>query len=622
MKRGSISAAASAYFGVTQECRQQIYNLPSLPKDGVVQSSASSGSSGHRRRASQPRVASLAGAHGFDSRHTLQTAIGLAAAVWDTFLHLMEQSGDVIGVIQSFVTSFEALPTSVLRSEHHDEILSADIPASTLSALQALHPDITDSTDSGSGGQFDAGGAPSARVHSLLARLRRWLRDHPAWKGVADQAAGTGSRVPSAPLVHTAGVQLSWQEVDDCLERFVTGKLHRTIAHPTAYPDGDTLNSFLELRCRALRTLVGWEQLDCSPPPVSAPLAWQLAVAWLQAVPRFAAPCDKLNCMLNSCSVVSKLLSHSYSSEGGTIRTAKGAQVGADDFLPSLIYVILQAAVPSMYSDLQYVQAYRDKTQLLSENGYYFTNITSACNFVASATPQQLRLRQEQVQQATQAALHAMQATAERLNKHAASSSDTDCVLQSQAAAWEESLVLQASAAVACSSEQSLGNLRGLCAEQQACCDALLQSTVDSSVLATLGLGAAAAAPPSSPLSQRAGTASSSSPVGLGQQQESELILAAMLEDESSESEDQHCDTPAAHGVRTGAAGSALEYQALRAAKRALRALPEAKLTNKTTKRLLKLRESVGNSAPKGEFESQLARLRAVLVDAQLVAAL
>jgi len=575
-------------------------------------------------------VASLAGAHGFDSRHTLQTAIGLSAATWDSFLHLLEQSGDVVGVVQSFVAAFEQLPFSLLQSEEHDEILSVDISPGMRTALTQLQSHAAFNS-SGAAPPEDAPAEgkepPSARVHSLLARLRKWLRDHPAWKTITSEQQGApthghphsnlGAGLSSGGALG-GDVQLSWREVDDCLERFVTGKLHRIITNPLAYPDGHTLNSFLQLRCLALQGLVGWEQLDCKPPPISQALPWKLAIAWLQAVPRFAAPCDKLNCMLNSCSVVSKLLSHSYDSISGSICQADGAQVGADDFLPSLIYTILQAAVPSMYSDLQYVQAYRDKSQLLSENGYYFTNITSACNFVASATPNQLRLHAGDVEAATAQALARMQAQSAHSASGAAAEQPS---AGTPAALWEEELLLLACRASAEQPDGQVGTLQELCSEQDACCAALSNSQVDSSVLATLGMAPPAAFPRLGAISSAANPPPDKL-TGAHSHHDSELILAALMDGDSVDEDSEDSTFSVQVSAASSGACDDSVRQAVQSSAYALRGVPPKKLLGRSARRLQKLRDSVGNQAPDGQFQAQLARLRSVLADTQIMAAL
>lgn len=52
---------------------------------------------------------------------------------------------------------------------------------------------------------------------------------------------------------------------------------------------------------------------------------------------------------------------------------------GADDFLPVLIYVVIQANPPKLASNLEYIQRFRTHSLMAAEFAYFFTQLVGAC---------------------------------------------------------------------------------------------------------------------------------------------------------------------------------------------------------------------------------------------------
>ncbi|OMJ20110.1 Vacuolar protein sorting-associated protein 9a [Smittium culicis] len=98
----------------------------------------------------------------------------------------------------------------------------------------------------------------------------------------------------------------------------------------------------------------------------------QFARAELVKMNEFKSPRDKLICVLNCCTVIFGLLKHV---EG---------DVGADSFLPLLIYVIIISNPPKLASNINYISRFRSPEKLQSEAGYYLTNVLGAIAFIES----------------------------------------------------------------------------------------------------------------------------------------------------------------------------------------------------------------------------------------------
>ena len=98
-------------------------------------------------------------------------------------------------------------------------------------------------------------------------------------------------------------------------------------------------------------------------------------------------PHDKLRNMLECCKVLYNLLTNFIGN----------GELGADQFLPALIYLILKANPPHLPSNLFYIEKFcSSKSELCGEASYYFTNVQSCINFLFNLKPHDLVMPPEE----------------------------------------------------------------------------------------------------------------------------------------------------------------------------------------------------------------------------------
>lgn len=138
--------------------------------------------------------------------------------------------------------------------------------------------------------------------------------------------------------------------------------------------------------------------------PAIDPILLELGISELKRMNIYKAPRDKLVCILNACRVIGNVLRKENASRPAS----------ADDFLPLLIYSLLQANPPSLVSNVEYVATFRHPDRMMGEEAYFFTALQSAVEFIKDVGPDQLSIGKEEFDRNVKEAGEALDEDAKR----------------------------------------------------------------------------------------------------------------------------------------------------------------------------------------------------------------
>jgi ribosomal protein L25 (general stress protein Ctc) len=186
-------------------------------------------------------------------------------------------------------------------------------------------------------------------VLKFLNEVMQEIKEHPQWKNASEQ------------------------EIDNAregIEKYVMTKIYSKVFSPTI--DDLKQDNVLATRLSSFRKLRP-EHLDI-PANIFLDPSCNVAVEELKKMNNYKTPRDKMICISNCCKIIFNVLTKLNPKEAPS----------ADSFLPVLIFLVMKANPPHLHSNLKYIMEYRNPDKMISESGYFLTNLQSTIMFWAN----------------------------------------------------------------------------------------------------------------------------------------------------------------------------------------------------------------------------------------------
>ena len=171
------------------------------------------------------------------------------------------------------------------------------------------------------------------------------------------------------------------EEVVEDVEKHVTRRMYQEIFPAEPSPP--------DFRLHELTVKLGWVQPEYLDIPVHNrnEAMWKYAIQALKDTDERMSPVEKLSCLVECITIIVNVLELCSNSDSG---------ISSDDSLPIIIYIVIKAQPKWMYSNLNYINKFRDQSKMLAQSGFCFSQIQSAIQFIENVGPESFSLPAEQ----------------------------------------------------------------------------------------------------------------------------------------------------------------------------------------------------------------------------------
>lgn len=180
------------------------------------------------------------------------------------------------------------------------------------------------------------------------------------------------------------------EQLNDHMEHVLNGQIYQAISARIINEDEDH-NMAIQRRIRSLNwiTVEHLEiSIDFGHPNVHDLL--DQAICQMVEMNSKTSSIEKLDCIVQCSKTIFQLLQVNPPS-------GKSVPVSADQFLPVLVFVVIQANPPMLPADMRYLTRFSNPRRLMSgETGYYFTNLCCALEFIEKASGASLNIGEEE----------------------------------------------------------------------------------------------------------------------------------------------------------------------------------------------------------------------------------